>query len=75
VGLSQIGAPFKGGTLVPLPQTLVVRTTNAIGVTHLTFVFPANVPPDLSLYFQYWISDPTASAGWSASNALLGLTQ
>ena len=75
VGLSLLGAPFKGGTLVPLPQTLLVRTTNAVGVNHLPFFLPAGAPPDLELYFQYWISDPTASAGWSASNALLGLTQ
>jgi hypothetical protein len=75
VGLSLLGAPFKGGTLVPMPQTLVVRATNAVGVNQLSFFLPASAPPDLSLYFQYWIADPTASAGWSASNALLGLTQ
>jgi hypothetical protein len=75
VGLSQLGAPFKGGTLVPAPQVLWVQPTNAVGVVHLAFFMPASTPPDVSLFFQYWIADPTAAAGWSASNALQGLTQ
>jgi len=74
-GLSQLDAPFKGGVLVPQPLLLVALVTNAVGDLNLPFLWPAGVPAGTSLIFQYWISDPTASHGLSASNGLEGVTQ
>ncbi len=73
-GLSQLNAPLKGGTLVPYPLVLLGLTTNATGNLNLPFLFPTGVPAGTSLIFQYWIKDPTASLGVSASNGLEGVT-
>ena len=74
IGVSQINAPFKGGTLVPQPMLLVFLATNPVGDLNLAFLWPAGVPAGKSLLFQYWISDPGASNGVSASNGLEGVT-
>ncbi len=73
-GLFALNAPFKGGTLVPAPFTLVPLATGPTGAMSLPFLFPAGVPAGLPLYFQFWISDPGASFGLSASSALQGKT-
>jgi hypothetical protein len=75
VGLSQLDVPFKGGVMVPQPLLLMALATNAAGDLNLPFIWPAGVPAGTSLLFQYWISDPTASHGLSASNGLEGVTQ
>lgn len=74
VGLGLLEAPFKGGVLVPAPDIVltfppVFPGTFAIGTT-----WPTGVPPDTKLYFQYWITDPAAPKGFSASNALSATT-
>lgn len=74
-GLSQLNAPFKGGTMVPQPALLVTLTTNASGDLNLPFIWPSGVPAGASLLFQYWIHDPSASHALSASNGLEGVTQ
>ena len=73
-GLSLLDAPFKGGTLVPAPLLLVPLATNAAGALTVPFLWPTNVPPGTALYFQVWISDPGAISGFSASNALEGVS-
>jgi hypothetical protein len=73
-GLSLLDAPFKGGTLVPAPLLLVPLATNPSGALSLPFLWPSNVPPGTALYFQVWISDPGAISGFSASNALEGVS-
>ncbi len=74
-GITQLNAPFKGGTLVPQPLLYLTLPTNALGATSLPFVFPAGVPAGLTLYFQFWMADPAASGpGFAASNGLRGLT-
>jgi len=73
-GLNELNAPFKGGTLVPAPLLLLPQVTTASGTVALPFVWPAGVPAGLDLYFQFWITDPGASHGLSASNGLRGLT-
>jgi hypothetical protein len=40
----------------------------------LPFVWPAGVPAGTALYFQIWVSDPSAPAGLSASNGLKGVS-
>ncbi len=73
-GLAAINAPFKGGTLVPLPMLLVTLATDPGGDLNVPFIWPAGIPPGTALYFQYWIQDRTASHGLSASNGLRGIT-
>ena len=74
VGLSQLDAPFKGGTLVPHPLLLVPLATTASGTLSLPFTWPAGVPALTALYFQVWMADPGAPSGFAASNGLEGLS-
>ncbi|HZM01180.1 MAG TPA: hypothetical protein VFD43_13115 [Planctomycetota bacterium] len=74
VGLSQLNAPFKGGTLVPDPTLLLPFATGDDGAVGLPFVWPAQVPASTAIYLQFWILDPAASEGFSASNALRGVS-
>jgi len=69
-----LSAPFKGGTLVPAPTLLLAFTTSAAGTASLPVVWPANLPSDLVVYFQWWIQDPAGPASFSASNALSATT-
>jgi hypothetical protein len=39
----------------------------------LPFALDASVPPGTPLVFQFWISDPAATFGLSASNGMLGV--
>ena len=74
IGFTQINAPFKGGVLVPFPNLLVWLLTNPVGDLNLAFTWPAGVPAGHSLLLQYWIQDPSATNGLSASNGLEGVT-
>ncbi len=74
LGNVAIGAPFKGGTLVPTP--LVVLTgvpTGSTGDVLVSSTWPGGIPNGFSLYAQWWIADPAAPAGWAASNAVVGV--
>jgi hypothetical protein len=74
VSLSSAPAPFKCGTLVPVPVTLQLSlVTNGGGALPLGW---ASWPAGLSgatLYFQYAIADGAAVCGTSLSNALQGV--
>ena len=65
-GLFPLGAPFKGGTMVPMPQHLWPLPTGPGG--------SATTPQLLQLHFQVWIPDPLTSFGWAASNGPRGNT-
>ena len=73
-GLSQLGAPFKGGVLVPNPQLFIPLPTSPAGTLKLPFNWPSGVPAGLPLYFQFWIADPGAGSGFAASNGLKGVS-
>jgi hypothetical protein len=73
-GFSQIDAPFKGGTLVPSPFLIVPLATSGAGALALPFTMPSGAPAGTELFFQYWIQDPGATLGLSASNGLKGTT-
>ncbi|MGQ0552264.1 MAG: DUF7948 domain-containing protein [Planctomycetota bacterium] len=73
-GLPAIEVPFKGGTMVPSPTVLLPLATTATGALDLPFAWPS-APAGVSLYVQFWIQDPGAFAGWSASNALELISQ
>ena len=69
-GLSNISLPFLGGTLVPsLDELFIGLPTGTAGEVPISFQVPATVPSGIPLYFQYWIADPAAPRGYSASNA------
>ena len=73
VGLSELGLPFKGGTLVPSPDTIVPGlVTDAQGALGLFFTWPAGIPSGTSLWFQHWIADAGGPKGFAASNGLKG---
>ncbi len=73
VGLSELGAPFKGGTLVPAPDILVNLFTDADGGASLPAIWPGGVPAGVTLWFQAWMVDAAGPAGFSASNGLRGV--
>ncbi|MEQ8764370.1 MAG: LamG domain-containing protein [Planctomycetota bacterium] len=71
VGLSQVNAPLLGGVLVPSTEAIFFGLpTNGNGELILEFAWPAALV-FTPAYFQAWIQDPKAPAGFSASNGLL----
>ena len=69
VGLSEGAAPFKGGTLVPVPVLLQVGlATDSAGETTLPFVVPLGAT-GIDVYLQVAVADPAASQSISLSNA------
>ena len=75
VGLSNLSAPFKGGTLVPSPDALVGPLTVVGGQYIMNSTFPAGVPAGVAFFGQFWMPDGAAVKGYSASNALKGTAQ
>ncbi|MGQ0553773.1 MAG: hypothetical protein ACT4PU_11215 [Planctomycetota bacterium] len=73
-GLSFLHASFKGGTFMPDPIYFVVLGTDPSGDITLPFSLPTGLPAGIPLVFQYWIQDAAGVLGYSASNALVGLT-
>ncbi len=75
IGFTQLGAPFKGGTLVPAADILLTGLpTNAGGALSLPTTWPVGLPSGLALYFQEWIVDPVGPKGVAASNGLRAIT-
>ncbi len=77
VGATQVGAPFKGGTLVPDPNPpglILPLFVGPAGDLSIGATWPIDVPCGTTLYFQYWIQDPGGPVGFSASNAISGTT-
>jgi hypothetical protein len=71
VSLSSTPAPFKCGTLVPVPVAVqLTLVTNGAGALPLSWLSWPNGLSGASLYFQYAIADGTAVCGTSLSNAL-----
>jgi hypothetical protein len=75
VGFSALGAPFKGGTLVPHPDLIIPDLpTGPLGELTLTGVWPPGFPPGFSLFMQEWVVDAGGPAGLAATNALRAVT-
>ena len=70
IGTSALEAPFKGGTLVPLPMLAIVLATNAAGELTLSATWPGSIPSGATFWVQAWIMDPAGVYGWAATNAL-----
>ncbi|MFG0317087.1 MAG: kelch repeat-containing protein [Planctomycetota bacterium JB042] len=75
VGFTNLSAPFFGGTLVPSPNVIAALPSGPTGSLNLLTTFPAGVAPGFPIHVQYWIVDPTGPQGYTASNALVGVTQ
>lgn len=73
IGTSELGVPFKGGTMVPDPMLWIAGLsvapdgTLAIGTT-----WPAGVPAGTEIYVQAWIVDAGGPKGFAATNGLVG---
>jgi hypothetical protein len=75
LGFSQLGAPFKSGTLVPTNDLLIAGLlTSPAGTLSLPSTWPAGLPSGLSFFFQEWITDPAGPQGFAASNGLRATT-
>jgi hypothetical protein len=74
-GLSVLGAPFKGGVLVPQPTLLLAGLpTGPDGAFELSTIWPPGALPAFTLVCQAWIVDPAGPAGFAASNGVVGST-
>jgi FG-GAP repeat len=71
VGVTYLGAPFKGGTLVPQPLLLVPGVLNGFGRGTISATWPSGLGPVL-FWAQGWIVDSDAAHGLSATNGLSG---
>jgi len=77
VGFFALNAPFKGGVLVPDPTPpgfLVGLASDANGDFLLDALWPQGIQSGTSLFLQWWIQDQVGPNGFSASNALQGVT-
>ena len=76
VGGTAAFSPIFGGTLVPSPDSIIVLPlTSPFG--NLSFPWaswPSGIPACTNAYVQFWIFDPSAPAGFAASNGLHVLT-
>ncbi len=75
VGLSQINVPFEGGIMVPSLDLITTIPTDANGSIVIPAVWPAAIPPNLSVYMQYWVLNSTSTAVNGASNGLRAVSQ
>lgn len=74
VGFSQLGAPFKGGVLVPDADLILAGfVTDAGGSIGLAASWPAGVPSGFGIWLQCWITDAAGPKGFAASNGLVGI--
>lgn len=74
-GLSQLGLPFKGGTLCPAPDVVFSGlATDGSGNLTAAGPWPAGVPSATQLYWQFWVVDASAPVGFAASNCLQATT-
>ncbi len=76
IGTEVLGAPFKGGLLVPDPGApgLLLPYATGEGTFLLQGEWPHGVPPGMTLWLQTWSLDSTAPQGMAGSNTLVATT-
>jgi len=75
LGLTELSAAFKGGTLVPSPDVIVGPVDlGASGALSTQFSWPSGLPSATSLYWQTWVADAGAAQGFAATNGLASTT-
>ncbi|HZL99559.1 MAG TPA: hypothetical protein VFD43_04830, partial [Planctomycetota bacterium] len=71
LGFSALYAPFKGGTLVPMPDLLSGPwPTTADGSLLLGGHWPLNVPSGFEIVAQFWFASAGAPTGFAASSGV-----
>lgn len=71
VGLSLLGAPFKGGTLWPTPDLVLPPVpVGPQGALTFSSVLPPESFSGLELVVQFWVEDDAGPFGFAASNAV-----
>jgi hypothetical protein len=70
VGYTNLGAPFKGGVMVPFPNVVLPIALGSSGAWSLIFSWPIEIPAGFLMYWQAWLKDAGGPAGFAASNAL-----
>lgn len=72
VGFSTIDAPFKGGTMVPMPNLITGPwPTNNLGSALISGHWPTGAPPGIEIAAQFWFASVGAPAGFASSSAVL----
>ena len=72
LGTGVANLPFKGGTLVPVPELLLTGLVlDSQGGLLLSATLPEELPAGLTLCLQLWSADPAGPKGFAATNALL----
>jgi hypothetical protein len=75
LGAAELGAPFHGGTLWPVPLLLLGPVpTDPAGTLALSSPMPGSLPPGLEFWLQAWWPDGGAAGGLAGSNGLRGTT-
>lgn len=74
IGFSEVCVPFHLGVLSPSPDFFLIVTTDGNGAQQLADNWPVGHGGPFPVYLHWWVQDPLALAGWSASNALEALT-
>lgn len=74
VGHAKLGVPFKGGLMIPFPDTVVMFGFDGLGGFKVSFNWPAGIPAGTNLWWQVWMSDPGGPKGWAASNGMLSVS-
>ena len=69
-GLSAIYAPFKGETMVPLPQVLIPLVLGPNKDVALGGLWPAGMPSGTELWCQVWFPSPSGSP-WDFSQVVV----
>ena len=70
IGLSAITAPFKGGTMFPAPDVLLLVNNDGNGEINLAGPWPSGVPTGTEIFWQVWSQDVSGPNGFSASNGV-----
>lgn len=70
LGATELGAPFKGGVLVPSPDVIVTLGADAEGQAAVAGNWPSGVASGVSVFVQWWFHDGGATAGLAASNGV-----
>ncbi len=71
VGFSEVGVPFKGGTMVPSVDVLITPLPmDALGDIVITGNWPTDVPSGFEFWLQFWFKDSGGIFNEAGSNAL-----
>jgi len=71
LGLSSVDLPILDGLLVPSPDVVVPRATDAAGRAVFVGKWPATLPAGVPLFAQAWVLESSAPLTAASSNALL----